>query len=282
MTIDPNTSGFTNEGLVRVNSTRTLVATDGYVQQTANGATDVYGTLQTTAGMIDIQGGNLSGTGTVMGTVNNSGGEVKPGSSPGGLTINGFYTQGSGGALTIDIASLTLFDVLSVSGQASLGGVLNIVLLNGFVPPDGSTFTILTGNPVSGTFATINDAPGDGVTWNATYDTNDVTLQATTVPTAVGGTMREYVLSVSAYPNPFNPTTTIRYTLPSKGRVVIAIYNAKGARVSTLLDEERPAGAYMVPWDGRSDGGELVSSGVYLARITFGSERRAYEIVLVK
>lgn len=99
---------------------------------------------------------------------------------------------------------------------------------------------------------------------------------------SVGGTPKSYALSVSAYPSPFNPKTTIRYTLPAKGRVIIAIYDARGLRVAMLLDEEKSAGAYTVPWDGRDQDGDGVSSGVYFARMEFGGEVRAYKLVLLK
>ena len=77
-----------------------------------------------------------------------------------------------------------------------------------------------------------------------------------------GETPHSYVLSISSFPNPFNPETTIRYTVPSKGRVTIDIYDVRGARVAALLDGEKPAGAYAIPWGGQSDGVASTSSGV--------------------
>ena len=99
--------------------------------------------------------------------------------------------------------------------------------------------------------------------------------------TGIGETPKSYVLSVSAYPNPFNPATTIRYTLPSKGRVEVAIYDLHGAHVATLVDEQKDAGAYTQPWDGRSVNGTTVSSGVYFARVTH-AERPRHKVVLLK
>src|SRR5678815_5666148 len=60
----------------------------------------------------------------------------------------------------------------------------------------------------------------------------------------VGGTPASYVLSVSNYPNPFNPRTTVKYTVPSRGHVDIDVYDASGAHVRTLFNGERNAGAY--------------------------------------
>jgi hypothetical protein len=89
-------------------------------------------------------------------------------------------------------------------------------------------------------------------------------------------------LVISAYPNPFNPQATIRFAIPSQGRVTIAVYDAHGSPVTTLLDEEKPAGAFTVAWNGRDHGGGAVSSGVYFARLVFGDEQRSYKIVLLK
>ena len=108
-------------------------------------------------------------------------------------------------------------------------------------------------------------------------------IPATTSPlTGLDGTPSSYILSVSAYPNPFNPSTTIRYTMPSKGHVTITVYDARGARVVTLLNEEKPAGAFTIPWAGRDESGRAASSGVYFARIEAGNEQRAYKLVLLK
>ena len=97
-----------------------------------------------------------------------------------------------------------------------------------------------------------------------------------------GGTPASYVLSISAYPNPFNPTTTIRYTVPSKGRVEVAVYDARGAHMATLVNAEKAAGAYTQAWNGRDGSGEAVSSGVYFARVTHGAGTRTYKMVLLK
>jgi flagellar hook assembly protein FlgD len=79
---------------------------------------------------------------------------------------------------------------------------------------------------------------------------------------------------------------TVKYGFarPRRGlhRVTIAAYDTRGARIATLLDEERSAGAYTAPWDGRSNASAAVSSGVYFARVEFNGEARAYKMVLLK
>ena len=66
------------------------------------------------------------------------------------------------------------------------------------------------------------------------------------------------------YPNPFNPATTIAYDLPASGRVRIDIHNILGQHVATLVDQTMAPGSYEIVWDGKSDEGRSVSSGIYL------------------
>jgi hypothetical protein len=83
-------------------------------------------------------------------------------------------------------------------------------------------------------------------------------------------------------PNPFNPTTTIRFTLPASERVRIAVYDASGGLVRTLIDEVGSVGTHDVQWDGRDNGGSPVGSGVYFYRITAGKYSDSKKMVLLK
>ena len=98
----------------------------------------------------------------------------------------------------------------------------------------------------------------------------------------VGSVPKNYVLSVSNYPNPFNPRTTVTYTAPSPGEVKVRIYDARGAMVKTLFEGHRVAGAYSVDWDGRADNGDAVASGLYFVRIEHASGTRSKKMVLLK
>jgi predicted nucleotidyltransferase len=71
-------------------------------------------------------------------------------------------------------------------------------------------------------------------------------------------------------PNPFNPATAIRFSLPRTEYVKLLIYDAVGRRVRILLDDERPAGLLEVLWDGLDDRGSEVASGVYICRMQAG------------
>ena len=71
------------------------------------------------------------------------------------------------------------------------------------------------------------------------------------------------------YPNPFNPTTTISFDLPKDGFVTLKIYDITGRLVRVLVQEQKPAGAHSMLWDGMNDGDQMVAAGVYLYQIEF-------------
>jgi hypothetical protein len=86
-------------------------------------------------------------------------------------------------------------------------------------------------------------------------------------------------------PNPFNPSTNISYEIPetSSGvKVVLAVYNIRGQKVITLVDELKEAGRYTVNWDGRSESGQRVSSGVYFYRLQAGDFTSVRKMVILK
>lgn len=73
------------------------------------------------------------------------------------------------------------------------------------------------------------------------------------------------------YPNPFNPSTTIAFTLAEPSPVAVGIYDVRGRRVRTLVDSDYGMGRNSVAWDGRDDAGRRVPSGVYFCRLTVGA-----------
>lgn len=85
-----------------------------------------------------------------------------------------------------------------------------------------------------------------------------------------------------ATPNPFNPSTTIAYRLPTAGHVVLAIYDVRGTRVTTLVAGERPVGEHLVRWNGRNDAGVHVASGVYFAHLRSGTVQLKQKLILLK
>jgi hypothetical protein len=84
------------------------------------------------------------------------------------------------------------------------------------------------------------------------------------------------------YPNPFNPTTKIDFDVPSKSQVKLTIYNVLGQRVTTLIDKSMNAGKYQASWDGRSDSGTQVSSGIYFYKFEAGSFVQTKKMIMLK
>lgn len=84
------------------------------------------------------------------------------------------------------------------------------------------------------------------------------------------------------YPNPFNPTTTIEYDLPKDAYVKLVIYDILGREVVTLVDEPQNTGYRSVKWQGNDKSGILLSSGIYIYRITAGYFNRSKMMLLIK
>ncbi len=88
------------------------------------------------------------------------------------------------------------------------------------------------------------------------------------------------------YPNPFNPATTIRFAVPSADassqRVQLTIFDARGAKVSTLLDDNVEAGVHEIRWNGRNDRGASAGSGVYFLQMRTGNFIQTRRMILMR
>jgi hypothetical protein len=89
-------------------------------------------------------------------------------------------------------------------------------------------------------------------------------------------------LDVRQYPNPFNPSTTIEYTLTVGGPVNVTVYDAAGRRLRLLDSGTRAAGVHAVVWDGRDARGGNMPSGLYFLRIDAGEHAETRRMLLVK
>ena len=83
-------------------------------------------------------------------------------------------------------------------------------------------------------------------------------------------------------PNPLNPSTRIDYELTAACRVELAVFDARGRRVATLVDRHQDAGPGSVVWDGRDAAGQDVATGIYFYRLTAGAHREARSMVLMR
>ena len=86
----------------------------------------------------------------------------------------------------------------------------------------------------------------------------------------------------NAYPNPFNPITTLRYDLPEDAMVNITIYDMMGRVIKTLMNDQQTAGYKSLKWKATNDTGSPVSAGIYLYMIQAGDFRQTKKMVLLK
>lgn len=83
-------------------------------------------------------------------------------------------------------------------------------------------------------------------------------------------------------PNPFNPQTTIEYSLPQAGSVRVSIYDVRGQMVTVLVNETQSSGEYQAVWDGFDSRGVRASSGVYFVRLEFSGRIQTRKMVMLK
>jgi hypothetical protein len=84
------------------------------------------------------------------------------------------------------------------------------------------------------------------------------------------------------YPNPFNSSTEIRYSIRSRSHVMVSIYNLLGQKIRTLVDEEKPAGNYIITWNGTANNGDEVATGIYFYQIRTRDYVETRKMMLLK
>ena len=84
------------------------------------------------------------------------------------------------------------------------------------------------------------------------------------------------------YPNPFSPSTTIRYTFPGESDVSLVVYNTLGQEVRTLIEARRDAGRHAIAWDGRDAFGREVATGMYIYRLVAGENATMKKMTFTK
>jgi hypothetical protein len=132
-------------------------------------------------------------------------------------------------------------------------------------------------NEVDNTVTASNVDAGEGqwalaIKYNQTYVPDDNVEQALPLTFQLH----------NAFPNPFNPVTTLRYDLPEQANVNIIIYDMLGRQVRTLVNTTQDAGFKSVLWNATNDYGEPVSAGVYIYQIQAGEFVQTRKMVLLK
>jgi hypothetical protein len=83
-------------------------------------------------------------------------------------------------------------------------------------------------------------------------------------------------------PNPFNPTTTIRFQLAEAAQTTLDIYNSKGQHIKTLVNDKLAGGAHNAVWNGKDAANKEVVSGVYFYRLQTGNFEQTNKMLLIK
>jgi len=139
---------------------------------------------------------------------------------------------------------------------------------------DGSAGPFTCGvDPLQGWFTSV-------LTWGAF--TNQICDPSWPIDVKEPGVVPAVVTALGqAFPNPMNPTATIKYSIGTPGKVQLRVFDVSGRVIRTLVDETKTAGAYSVIWDGKNDGGERVASGVFFYQLNApGSELNKKIVIL--
>ena len=83
-------------------------------------------------------------------------------------------------------------------------------------------------------------------------------------------------------PNPFNPVTTISFEIGVAGKTSVEIFNVKGQKVNTLINEDLPAGEHSVNWIGTDSNNNKVSSGVYFYKVSVNNQQKISKMIMLK
>ncbi len=207
------------------------------------------------------------------------------------------YDYGQVWATTDDGATWTWLDRFTGTQSAWVQSAVN---LNAFVgrPSVKLAFQLVSDEIISGDGWYIDDV-------KVTSGSTETSLLRSSVATETSNLPKSFSLSEN-FPNPFNPSTTIRYSIPSKTqadirllepgdkgnescqcetdqiRVTLRIYDLLGQVVNVLVDEDKKPGNYEVQWDGMHENGHRVGSGVYIYTLVAGDFRATKKMAMLK
>ena len=194
--------------------------------------------------------------------------------SLGGFFENHFSVTGAD-ADTIGLGAIAIYgglpaDFDEVAFTITIGPIAaehegkTITLDSCFYPPNG--YWVLAGS-------------GGSFSWGGPYTFH--LASPTSVAGAEGNLPTSFGLGQN-YPNPFNPTTEITFDVPHNSHVTISVYNILGRKVATVVDEKLSAGSYVRTWNGISDAGSMVSSGIYLYKLQAEDFAQTRKMMLLK
>lgn len=228
-----------------------------------------------------------------VGDVNNDGNVDVFSANANGNGIGLHLGNGLGGISAVTTLAVGSFPLAIDAGDVDGDGDLELVSSNygsatwTVYENDGGSFVDpRTLNAASaGSCATLHDRDNDGdvdITgldeiddWVYLYENNPPATQVPSIETAA-------VTLSQNHPNPFNPSTTIRFELARSGSVTISVYDATGAFVAIVADGRYEAGAHDVRWNGTDAGGARVASGLYFYRLASNGVELTRKMTLLK
>ncbi|HTO93524.1 MAG TPA: S8 family serine peptidase, partial [Bacteroidota bacterium] len=263
--------------------TRNLYAYDGTA---ANAIVTLTGTTKYAVRISPSVSGQLTGITLNVTTPNNS-----PIQGVGNINIQA-YTNASGlpGTPLGSVVSYPLLHLnpgtpnyiqLLGAGANLTGGTDYQVVLS--IANPAETLLFRTENVTTGT----RSSTFNGATWAAATSNYRIRAIVTTSSglSAIGpdesGTPVQFALGKN-YPNPFNPSTRINYSIGERGLVTLEIFDILGRQVRTLVNEVEAAGSYQIVWDGKTAESKPVGSGVYFYRLRSGNLSKTERMVLLK
>ncbi|MBK8167779.1 MAG: T9SS type A sorting domain-containing protein [bacterium] len=173
----------------------------------------------------------------------------------------------------------TFIDVFVATGAGGLDRANDVAF-----GPDGRLYVasfnnnqLLAYDGVTGAFAgALPSGLLDGPAWVTVGCRSAVSaVPPSRVPTAA-------IVVEPGTPNPFNPRTTVAFTLPAAGPARVSVVDAAGRQVATLLQQPLDAGRHQVEWDGLDDAGRAAPSGIYLIRVEGGGAAAATKVALLR
>jgi len=148
----------------------------------------------------------------------------------------------------------------------------------------GDTFTLFQNIPenITGLYQVDNSenlyAITDFILYEVTIDSIIPLIDYTSINQYL---IPENSIKLNNHPNPFNPTTTISFSIPEEGNIDLAIYNIKGQMIKSLLNDQIVAGEHSVIWNGKDTSGKKVGSGVYLYKLNVNGKTEAVKKCLL-
>ncbi|MCK5051258.1 MAG: T9SS type A sorting domain-containing protein [Candidatus Cloacimonetes bacterium] len=94
--------------------------------------------------------------------------------------------------------------------------------------------------------------------------------------------LQQIGFQLSNYPNPFNPTTTISFSIPEESTIELSIFNIKGQKIKSLLNDQLTAGEHSITWNGEDFTGKKVSSGIYFYKLITPNASHTKKMLLLK